>query len=277
MDLSIVKSYLGIDLAGYTANRTAVVKLELEGERAIFKILRNHPFNSYNPKSSFQDQIRSEACFLYDAYHKWLCHIVIDAPIDLNQMKLDLQTIRFDNPVVNSKVYNPRLPNNRLTAKNLTDCWQLQKRPIDKALGGMPPIHSNLGIVTKRAELALSRSYASESYPKISKRLIGYRENKIANKLFEFKEFLQTIDVNLASAVLSITEDELDAMFCALAGLLGTDAVVTEHEVALKNIEYVKLTKNSFVKWPDYYRLLIAWPQSIKSILICEGTNAPGL
>lgn len=273
MDLRNVKTCLGIALSDYASNKTAVVKLEINDGRAVFEILRNHPFNSYISDRSFNKQVKEEVDFLYNAYHKWLNHIIIDVPIDLSQMLLDVSNHRgCGNNESNStsKIYDALMPKYVLNADNLIHSWQLKKRPIDKALGGMPPVHSNLGIITKRAELALSRCFASESYPKINKRLIGYRENKIKNKLFELKEFLQSKDVGLKSGILFLTKDELDAMFCAMAGLLDSNAVVECHEKAVKSAEYLKLIKNEVPKWPKNYRLLIEWPESVKSVFIFE-------
>lgn len=187
---------------------------------------------------------------------KQLHHIVIDAPIDLSQLPLGI--LMDDYSLISG--YG--------LIKEIDDVWRLRMRPIDRAFNGLPPLFSPLGIVTQRARLALSKSYARETYPKISRRLVGYDNTDSSSHLSSFKAFLAARGVSLVTHTDMINDDEFDAIWCALAGI-STSEVVTDHQQALENGTYATIVEEcNDVPWPKGYRLLASWPKSIRTVTI---------
>lgn len=253
------KKILGIDLSSYQTKRTAVVTLKVSDGEATFEIIKDHPFNDFEPnRELIFSQIEREIFFLYNMNQMQQHHIVIDAPIDLSQLPLGILVDDY------SLVSGYRL------VQEIDDVWRLRMRPIDKVFNGLPPLFSPLGIVTQRARLALSKSYASETYPKISRRLVGYDQWESSNHLKNFETFLAAREVSLVAHTDLINDDEFDAIWCALAGMSTSD-VVTDHQQALGNKTYATIVDEcGEVPWPKEYRLLSSWPRSIRNVVIAR-------
>lgn len=251
---------IGIDLSGYLMKKTAVVSLEISGEEAIFELIK-HPFNDFEPTLDLiSSQIEKEILFLNQISRVGQNHIVIDAPIDLSQMPLGILTEDYS------------LISGYGLTKEINEVWRLRMRPIDKVFNGLSPLFSLLGIITQRARLALSKSYASETYPKISRRLMGYAQWDSANPLENFETFLSTKGVSLVAHTDAINDDEFDAIWCALAGLQTID-VVTNHYQALENKIYADMAEGyREIPWPKDYRLIVSWPQYIRTVVIKRET-----
>ena len=256
-------TFLGVDLSSYQTKTTALVRLTMNDGDAEFKILSRHPFNAFNPqKDTIATQIEREILFLNYCYKKIGDRIVVDAPIDLSQMPLGTLTNDYSLVALSDDKKQFRL------VEQFDEPWRLRMRPIDQALRGLAPVFSLLGLVTQRARLALAKAQASETYPKISKVLVGYERDPVDDHLSGFKKFLQRHGVSLHSSTDTITHDEFDAIWCALAGLAISD-VATEHSHAMENEIYANITSEYYdVPWPKNYRLLSTWPKCIHSISI---------
>lgn len=254
---------LGIDLSSYQTRNSALVQLSVNDGVAAFEILSRHPFNSFDPqREAIATHIEKEILFLSHFYSRIGNRIVIDAPLDLSQMPLGILTNDYSLIGLSDDKKGYRL------YEQFQEPWRLRMRPIDHAMRGLAPVFSLLGVVTQRARLALAKAHASESYPKISKALVGYQGDPEGDHLSALKEFLRGHGVFFDSSVNFITRDELDAIWCALAGLT-TSEIATEHKQALENKIYASITSEyGDVPWPAKYRLLLAWPQYIHHVVI---------
>jgi hypothetical protein len=259
---SKAKVCLGIGLSGYQTKETAIVRLTVDKEIASFEILSSHPFNDFNPhRDAIATQIEREIKYLNEAYRSF-CHIVIDAPIDLSQMPLGILIDDYSIIDVTHDGDSFRLK------QHFKEPWRLRCRPIDQVINGQSPLFSYLGAVTQRARLALSKAHASETYPKLTRKLIEFGPKNAPNFLQGFSDFVGTKKVDVESQTDVITKDEFDAIWCALAGL-STDAVVTSHSEALSNSIYSKLVEPfGVVEWPKSYRVLSKWPDFIRKVRV---------
>lgn len=133
------------------------------------------------------------------------------------------------------------------------ETWSLRQRPVDRAFGAMAPITSNIGSVTARFRATVIQADGIslednvdedlfETYPAGSLRLTdglhheGYSNSSVEwdNDRWDGDESLSKIANELLEAKeeVEITDDDLDAIICALAA--GGKNVLSEGELAEK-------------------------------------------
>ncbi|QDK36412.1 hypothetical protein [Bdellovibrio sp. NC01] len=242
--IDMAKIY-GIDLSGYRSKRTAVVRLERNEPSAItITILDDHPFNKFSDNEIIGSQISREIEYLNKISSMNQSTVVIDAPLDLSQLYMKEEQ-----------------------ATELKNLWELQMRPIDHVFKALRPTTSFLGAVSQRAQIATAKIFATETYPKGSRTLLGCFDHRPTNPLAALSTFFNERGVSICSNVKDLTIDEYDAIWCAFAGLHIEKCVSTNHESALMNECYRELTADKgYIEWPKGYSLITEWPDAISKI-----------
>lgn len=201
----------GLDLAGYSTGRSALVELTFQRQHAVATIIRNSPFSKKVVGNSLLSEIiATEVEALKNITS--LGPIAVDVPIDLQQLK---------------------------ASKPADFVWQLTKRPIDMALKALPPLADKLGAVVARFQAIMNEAgqwpnlgvrifetYPSASIRKLGMDSTGYKGAKGASARARHAEALGFSRVP--------DEDELDAVICALAAMkiCRLDQSALERDVA---------------------------------------------
>ncbi|WP_168185938.1 DUF429 domain-containing protein [Magnetospirillum sp. ME-1] len=220
----------GIDLAGYTVGKTRVAEaFEDDTGQTVIQILSGHVFDR---KFGTDVRLSPVADGEREALIAWLNagRVAVDVPIDLQQLAQ-----------IGSKVDH---------------VWELTKRPIDRAYGGMAPLADRIGAPVARFQHLLSglpgESISAslgirlfETYPAASLKLIkkvcpsldlksGYKPSRAR---WTGAEWVRADD-NKQSASLAdmcgaiglyavenieIDDDQFDAALCALAALYASN------------------------------------------------------
>lgn len=224
------RAAFGLDLGGYSAGGSALVRATRRSPSEVAAtVYRGHAFSKKPAKGkSFvplvEEEVKLLAACLRDSV------LYVDVPIDLQGL-----------PHPRRAVY----------------AWELVKRPVDFALGALPPLADRIGSVVARFQNLLyllteeksdpldDRLY--ETYPAGSLRLLGlpHKGYKIENNRITYEngtwvgsgpkgEVLASIASGLRMTSLpgeQLNHDELDAVVCALTGVVDRDSLLQEKDL----------------------------------------------
>lgn len=236
----------GIDLSGSSTKKTAVVMATTDGGcHVTLTIIRDHPLKKTDEKESkkyFKEILRDSS------------KVYIDAP-------MDVQGLPYIRNIFHSCGYT----------------WQFTKRPVDQAYNGLPPFADKIGAIVTRLmyylydenqdhAVPIYRGFEKyknlyETYPAGTLRQLGIYQNYKNGRVIldsngwhpEDAENHHVALCGLANALfrnagtrdtLKITEDEFDAMICAVTGLLDDGSKLTGN--ALQQEIHNRLRKKKY-------------------------------
>lgn len=206
---------IGIDVAGYSTGKSGVVALrKLPAGNFEACVVRDSPFSAKVKGVSKLDRVVSAEADFIDAMCS-VAPVYIDVPIDL-------QDLMGDTPVEYA--------------------WQLTKRAADVVFGGLPPLSDKIGSPVARIRNLLKHcsgdlgSEIFETYPAASLALILSKKPKYKNSDLVLGE--APLDPSAGLPLLAkllglsgpvgcrITDDDIDAILCALCGLVDEECVL---------------------------------------------------
>ena len=235
----------GLDLAGYSqGKKSALVRVEWPGKGPVkAKVLAGHPFAQALKGKCKLDPKREQEGIARILEEGNLC---VDVPIDLQGlMGLDAPERRGCLPrfVSHTKEQDGRLDRS---------VWQLTKRPVDYAFGGLAPLASFIGHLVVRFRTILAADQRDqlglglwETYPGAvlhkmwklqeecpeeyrKKNKINYKKDEVTHDGAEWKGnglawIANTLGIKPVCpaefAQEPLSDDELDAVLCALPGV----------------------------------------------------------
>ena len=203
----------GLDLSGYGSGRSALARARTDGRDIRVAILEGTVFSRrFGDGAALAPVIAEEAALL--------CACMEDGPVYAD-IPLDLQGL-------------PDTPAPAYT-------WQTAKRPVDRALGAMAPLGDRIGWPVARMRAILARMRETrritlgrdifETYPAASLRSTGlsargYKPRRAIRADGVWREadgngplaaLCTALDLE-ASDGLTLTDDEFDALVCAVTG-----------------------------------------------------------
>ena len=212
----------GLDLAGLSNHRgTVLAVIEAENSEAKVVLLAESPFSRILGDGNFADRLKDETDAL-----KFLIEIgpiAVDVPIDLQG----------------------------LPPQQVTEPWELTKRPVDEVFDGLPPLASWLGACVARFGAIVPSDLREkelgarlfETYPAASLRQLFGRNDpdvkqyKLADKkkaqvaAAARRRLCQRLKIERKGPALN--HDELDAVICALAAVATPNQLLKEKEYEL--------------------------------------------
>ncbi|MEE8533373.1 MAG: hypothetical protein V3S95_07500 [Alphaproteobacteria bacterium] len=265
----MTRTAFGLDLAGYSAVAKAKLVRILERDDATAEATLLD-FSVFNKKHHGNDEISAvagkevsilEKCITTDA------SLFVDVPIDLQ-----------DLPPPHSPQY----------------IWQLQFRSVDRAFEGMAPLASRLGAPVARfknllelAERNLNKpallgKMVFETYPAASLKLVLGQEPKSYKNCqtkyigaewvpFKWPKTKKADETGLHDVANKLhlsapdespwSDDEIDAVICAMAGVVGSNGVLKDETLKyeIKNSlqsQGLRGTSNQFYEPPVGYVLV---------------------
>lgn len=230
----LMNTAFGLDIAGYSTGKSGFARARRKSDNSIdVTVYQGHifarTFNSRFPLDKVADKERELllACCRNSA-------LLVDIPIDLQGL--------------------PH-PN------NASFIWQLTLRPVDYAFGGMAPLANYIGAPVARFQNMIPASTDSngagslvgkhifETYPARSLDLLGLPSQKYKGHKISFKDGHWTGGVAaeiagglglMAEEGETLNDDELDAIICAVTGVVDGDLILQgdelKHEIS-KNIK----------------------------------------
>jgi predicted nuclease with RNAse H fold len=238
----------GLDLAGYTTNKTSLVAIEATGSKAVVTMLKESAFSAKRgTDSSVDEAINKEG----EALRKCLTvgPIAVDIPIDL-------QGLPF-----------PEHPK---------QIWELTKRPIDKELRAMSPLADRIGAPVARfsAIMRQARLFDAlgttifETYPTAILRRLGFTgpyKSRKKDKAEEKRKACVALCEFLSIRETILDDDDLDAIICAITAVATTESLVGVHDYDIdarrlprgfrllkKNpFKEIQIKKEAFSPWID--------------------------
>lgn len=238
-DDDILKTSFGLDIAGYSTGKSGFARARRKSDNSIIvTVYQGHVFSKkYDGKLSL-DSVETRERELLQACCKNSV-LLVDTPIDLQGLP------NFDDA---------------------SFIWQLTRRPVDYSFGGMAPFANYIGAPVARFQNLLSASDDLESfeslvgtqifetYPAASLRLLGlpYKKYKDHKIVFEDGHWTGGIAEKIAEGLELIAEngemlnnDELDAIICALTGIVDNDQILQndelKHEISKGIISKLKI------------------------------------
>jgi hypothetical protein len=193
----------GLDLAGYTTGKTTLAVVEIEGQNAKATLLRE-PALSVKRKSgdALKEILREEAAVLRRCLN--IGPLAVDIPIDLQHLRTPIETDYI---------------------------WQLTLRPVDRAIGAMPPLADRIGAPVARFAAivcegdfdALLGEKLFEAYPAGTLKMLKiearhYKGKAGADALIRLCETLR-VKPRVES------DDDIDAIICAITAAAPASAV----------------------------------------------------
>jgi hypothetical protein len=193
----------GIDLAGYTTGKTSLAVIEIKGRRAKATLLRGSALSVKRESgAALRDILRQEAAVLRRCLA--IGPVAVDIPIDLQD----------------------------LTRPDRAEyIWQLTLRPVDRALGAMPPLADRIGApaarfaaIMREGRLAgLLGNRLFEAYP------AGTLE-ALEMKVKRYKGASGVVALSSLCEILRIephvdSDDDVDAIICAITAAAPAAAV----------------------------------------------------
>jgi len=200
----------GLDLAGFSRpSGTVLVELRSNGLHAKAAILQDSPFSSRS-RGAFADRLKAENDTLAKLLK--LGNVAVDVPIELQGLPLS----------------------------DAIEQWQLTLRPVDRALGGLPPLASWLGACVARfgaiiresqnlLGIRLFETYPAASLEKLFGQISCVQNYKLANKekketaISARKELAEKLNIQCETP---LSHDELDAIICAMTAVAPTDTLL---------------------------------------------------
>jgi hypothetical protein len=202
----------GLDLSGYTTNKTSLAAVVSKGTAAEAILLRKSSFfGRRDTNLPLKEVVRAEAQDLKRCLD--IGPVAVDIPIDLQDL---------------------------LFPERAEVVWELTRRPIDKKLNAMPPLADRIGSPVARFSAImregnfnsrlgkdLFETYPSENLRRIRFSTIGSEKNSSRREARE--EFCRAFAIDVSQA----NEDDLDAILCALAAVAPKDSLMAEDEFLL--------------------------------------------
>jgi len=245
----------GIDASGYSQGKSALAVARRFTDHVTVIVCEETPFSQKHtgdqPLARIVEQERTfmQLCSQYG-------RVLVDIPLDLQGLP---------NPPA------------------LIFTWQLTRRPVDYALRGMPPLADRIGAAVARfqhllaglPDLQLGR-HLFETYPALILDLLGLPSTRYKGQPITYQdgrwqggERLSQLAHDLyfsAGDGIQLTDDEFDAVLCALSGI-AADAQRLEGD-KLREIINVKLAEKLSLPAANYDA-----PQGYS--VLCQPLNLP--
>jgi Protein of unknown function (DUF429) len=202
----------GIDLAGYTTGKTSLAVVEIDGKRAIATLLRGSALSAKRASSSPLKEILTQ-----EAAVVWRCltigPVAVDIPIDLQDLA---------------------------GPDHAEFVWQLTRRPIDRAVGAMPPLADRIGApVARFAAIMREGNFAGllgerlfEAYPAGTLKMLKIEASGYKNE--DGVEALNSLCKTLKIEPAVDRDDDIDAIICAITAAAPADAI---HDATALKVE----------------------------------------
>lgn len=206
----------GLDLSGYTTNKTSLAVVVASDESTEAFLLRNSAFSTRRTTDMpVRDAVEAEALALKQCLA--LGRVAVDVPIDLQNLLAPDQAVAI---------------------------WELTRRPIDKKLNAMPPLADRIGAPVARFSAIMRAGDFHdrlgddlfETYPAENLRRLEFSGNYKAlgsQRLSERHAALETLCQLFTFDGVCRTDDDLDAVICALTACAPEDALVSANELGL--------------------------------------------
>jgi hypothetical protein len=193
----------GLDLAGYTTGKTALAVVEIEGRTAKATLLRG---SALTLKRSSDDRLKE---------------ILREETVVLRRC-LKIGPLAVDIPVDLQNVQSP---------DQAEYVWELTRRPIDRAIGAMPPLADRIGApVARFAAIVRDGGFASllgeklfEAYPAGTLKVLKIEAGQYKGK--EGVDALIALCRNLKIKPYVENDDDIDAIICAITAAVPRHAV----------------------------------------------------
>ena len=197
----------GIDFSGYTSRGTSLAAIEVTGATATATLLRGSAMSATRDTGdALREIVEAEASVLRRCLA--VGPVAVDIPIDLQQLS-DVGQAEF--------------------------IWQLTSRPVDRAVGGLPPLASligapvaRFGAILRYAQLddALKKNLL-ETYPAAILQKLGIRgglyKTRGADKAKERAEARGALCDDLRIGGHLESDHDIDAVICAVAAVAPED------------------------------------------------------
>jgi Protein of unknown function (DUF429) len=207
----------GLDLSGYTTNKTSLAAVFANGSSAEAIVLRDSAFSARRTTNmSVRDAAEAEVSALRQCLG--LGPVAVDIPIDLQNLLVPDQAVAI---------------------------WELTRRPIDKTLNAMPPLADRIGAPVARFSAIMREgdfyhrlgNDLFETYPAENLRRLEFSGNyktKGSERLSERDAACESLCRHLAFDGICRNDDDLDAIICALTAVAPEDALVSAKELGLE-------------------------------------------
>ena len=270
MGTTMMKTAFGLDLAGYSSGRSALAYVRKGPNKIEALVLTEHPFARTPKKHPFKGIISDErqairTCTLNGKLY-------VDTAIDLQGLdRVDM-------------------------SQNITEPWQLQKRPVDEAFKALAPLASYLGAIVARFRWLMKDNHdlgtrIFETYPAGSLDLLSSKKSIEMNTSYkqgracwkdgrwaparssskqsdkQRKRNRSLADIAVAFRIRGsdefakkpMSDDEFDAIVCGLTGTGGPKSRLQGRQLEEEISERLKPFKGSR-EAPQGYRLLKGLP-----------------
>jgi hypothetical protein len=212
----------GLDLAGYTTNKTSLAAIESSGSIAVVTLLRGSPFSMKRKTGDSIDKVIPE-----EAQALRRCVDVGPVAVDI---PIDLQGLPF--------------------AEHPKHLWELTKRPVDEELRAMAPLADRIGAPVARFSAIVRRtglfdalgSRIFETYPAGILRKLGFAAGAYKSQKKEEFESKRNACIALCE-FLAIrdpiwNDDDLDAVICAITAVAAPESLVgpNDYEIAVNKL-----------------------------------------
>jgi hypothetical protein len=235
----------GLDLAGYTTNKTSLAAIECNGRQANVFLLRHSAFARKRDTSSLLEE-----AVLEEERDLELCISLGPLAVDI---PIDLQGLPFPSDPV--------------------EIWELTKRPIDRKLGAMPPFADRLGApVVRFAAIRSHKGFSGvlgknlfETYPTDIWKKLGVIAGHYKAHDKERAKIRASACVDLCG-YLHIepaleNDDDIDALICAVTAVAPEDHLCAASEFDVNRLplgfrilkrnpfESIKVQEADFCEW----------------------------
>ena len=234
-----IKTAFGLDIAGYSTGKTGFARACRKNDNSIIvTVYRGHVFSKkYNSKKSLDSVAVRERKLLQACCKNSV--LMVDTPIDLQGL--------------------PHLD-------NASFIWQLTLRSVDYAFGGMAPLANYIGAPVARFQNMMSASsdlnraeslvgeHIFETYPARSLYLLELPYEKYKGYKISFKDghWTEGEAAKIAEGLGLIAEngetlndDELDAIICAITGVVDDDFILQGDELKHEISKSIKKKLNN--------------------------------
>lgn len=190
----------GIDLAGYTTGKTSLAVIEIEGTAANATLLRGSALSlKRDSGDALRGIVSEEAAVLRRCLA--IGPVAVDIPIDLQ-----------DLPYPDDAEY----------------IWQLTSRPIDRAVGAMPPFANRIGApVARFAAIMREGDFAGllgerlfEAYPAGTLKLLKIEAGRYKDDIDALISFCSALQIKPHVE----NDDDIDAIICAITAAAPAEA-----------------------------------------------------
>jgi hypothetical protein len=207
----------GLDLSGYTTNKTSLAAVVANGGVAEAVLLRCSAFSTRRTTDmSVRNAVEAEAFVLKQCLS--IGRVAVDIPIDLQNLLVPDQAVAI---------------------------WELTRRPIDKKLNAMPPLADRIGAPVARFSAILRVGNFRdrlgidlfETYPAENLRRLEFFGNYKAQgseRASERDIASERLCRHLGFDGNCGSDDDLDAIICGIAAVAPEDALASAEELGLE-------------------------------------------